>query len=210
MKNTIYINNSSTPQGLDLFTTLAHEGYPGHLYQTVYYGLYSNQHNIPLIRHIMNYEGYLEGWAIYCELYSYNYATKLYPIEERTFYTLWHKLLLTDRKLQLAILSLLDINLHFYDDSFETAKNILNLYGITDNETITSIYRYVLEEPGNYLKYYMGYLSIMDLKEKAKTIMGSDFTDKKFHELILNAGPSDYDNLEKRIMTYSSSNIDSR
>ena len=198
-QNTIYINNSSTPEGLDLFTTLAHEGYPGHLYQTVYYQLYSKQNDTPLIRHIMNYGGYVEGWAIYCELYSYDYATKLYPRNSQEFYSLWHQLLACDRKLQLAILSLLDIKLHYYDDSLETAKDILSQYGIVNEETILDIHRYVLEEPGNYLKYYLGYLLFMDLKEKAKTLMGSDFTDLKFHEFILNAGPSDFDNLEERL-----------
>ena len=199
-QNTIYINNSSTPEGLDLFTTLAHEGYPGHLYQTVYYQLYSNQKEIPLIRHLLNYGGYVEGWAIYCEFYSYDYAAKLYPKEDRTFYSLWHQLLLCDKKLQLGILSILDIYLHYYDDSLETAKDILNQYGIVDEETISDIYQYVLEEPGNYLKYYAGYLIIMDLKEKARTLMGSDFTETKFHEFILNAGPSDFDNLKERFI----------
>ena len=198
-KNTIYINNLSTPEGLDLFTTLAHEGYPGHLYQTVYYGLYTNENDVPYIRHIMNYEGYVEGWAIYCEFYSYNYATKLYPEDEQEFFSLWHQLLLTDRKLQLAILSILDINLHFYDDSFVNAKNILSNYEILDDQTVTDIYRYVIEEPVNYLKYYLGYLSIIDLKETVKSKMGTSYSDKKFHEMFLKAGPSDFYNLENRL-----------
>lgn len=198
-KNTIYINNSSTPEGLELFTTLAHEGYPGHLYQTVYYQLYSQKQETPLIRHLMNYSGYVEGWAIYCEFYAYQYATRLYPEETRDFYSLWHNLLLTDRKLQLAVLSILDIKLHYYDDSYETAKDLLNQYGITDEETIADIHRYILEEPGNYLKYYVGYLLITELKEKAEDLMGSAFSDYKFHEFILQCGPSDFDNLERRM-----------
>lgn len=196
-QNTIYINNKTTPEGLDLFTTLAHEGYPGHLYQTVYYQLYSKEKDTPLIRHLLNYGGYVEGWAIYCELYSYDYATRLYPEDTKDFFSLWHQLLLCDRKLQLAILSILDINLHYFDDSLEHAKEILSQYGIVEEETITEIHRYVLEEPGNYLKYYMGYLLLMDLKEKAETLMGSAYTDLKFHEFILNSGPSDFENLEK-------------
>jgi len=199
-QNTIYINNSSTPVGLDLFTTLAHEGYPGHLYQTVFYQLYSKQEDIPLIRHIMNYEGYVEGWAIYCEFMAYHYATELYPEENREFYTLWHQLLLTDRKMQLSLLSILDIKLHYYNDSLETAKDILSQYGITDDKTIQDIHQYILEEPGNYLKYYIGYLLLMDLKEKTETLMGSAFSKYTFHEIILKAGPSDFDNLEKRLL----------
>ena len=217
-QNTIYINNSSTPQGLDLFTTLAHEGFPGHLYQTVYYQLYSKQINSPLIRHLMNFGGYVEGWAIYSEFYAYDYAAKLYPKEVQPFYTLWHQLLLCDKKLQLAILSILDIKLHYYNNSLETAKELLHQYGITNEQTIADIYQYILEEPGNYLKYYMGYLCLTNLKEKAKSLMGSGFSDLKFHEFILTAGPSDFQNLERKLqetfsntISYSSSsNIDSR
>ena len=40
-ENVIYINNGQTASGLNLYTTLAHEGYPGHLYQTVYFLLLS-------------------------------------------------------------------------------------------------------------------------------------------------------------------------
>ena len=206
-QNTIYINESSTPIGLDLFTTLAHEGYPGHLYQTVYYLLYSKEHQVPNIRHILNFNGYVEGWAIYSEFYAYHYATYLYPKEDREFYDLWHRLLLCDRKLQLAILSMLDIRLHYYDDSYQSAKKLLNEYGIENEDSILDTYQYVLEEPSNYLKYYMGYLLLMDLKEKAKTLMGSDFSDLKFHEFILNAGPSDYNNLENLLFKNFSKHI---
>ena len=195
-QNTIYINESSTPNGLELFTTLAHEGFPGHLYQTVYYQLYAKKNNVPYIRHSLNFNGYVEGWAIYSEFYAYNYATYLYPTESQSFYDLWHRLLVCDRKLQLAILSILDIKLHYFDDSYETAKTLLNNYGIHDKKTIDDIYQYILEEPCNYLKYYVGYLLLMEIKEKAKTLMGSDFSDLKFHEFILNSGPSDFDNLE--------------
>ena len=220
-QNTIYINNKSTPKGLELFTTLAHEGYPGHLYQTVYFQLLSNANHSPLIRHILNYGGYVEGWAIYCELYSYKYATLLYPQKSQNFYTLLHELLACEKKLQLGILSILDIYLHYYDDTLDIAKRILFRYGITDDKIIQDTRRYILEEPGNYLKYYVGYLLFMDLKQKAETLMGSAYTEYRFHEFVLNTGPSDFDNLEKKLLkTYSfpkdaksyslSSNIDSK
>ena len=199
-QNTIYINENSTPIGLDLFTTLAHEGYPGHLYQTVYYQLYANKNNVPLIRHLLNYEGYVEGWAIYSEFYSYKYATLLYPEKYQDFFSLWHQFLLCDRKLQLSILSILEIKLHYYNDSIDLAKELLMEYGITDQTSVSEIYQYILEEPGNYVKYYVSYLLFMDLKEKAETLMGSAFTDYKFHEFILNSGPGDFRNLEKHLL----------
>ena len=35
--NVIYINDKSREEGTDLYSVLAHEGYPGHLYQSVYF-----------------------------------------------------------------------------------------------------------------------------------------------------------------------------
>ena len=68
--NVIYINNISGYSPLELYTTLAHEGYPGHLYQTVYSGsVPSNE-----VRSILNFGGYVEGWATYVEMYSYSTA----------------------------------------------------------------------------------------------------------------------------------------
>lgn len=61
-ENVIYINNGQTASGLNLYTTLAHEGYPGHLYQTVYF---SASEPDP-IRSILDFGGYVEGWKYLC------------------------------------------------------------------------------------------------------------------------------------------------
>ena len=71
-ENVIYINRAHMNDDLTLFTTLAHEGYPGHLYQTVYY---ENTDPDP-IRSVMDFGGYVEGWATYAEMGSY-YLTPL-------------------------------------------------------------------------------------------------------------------------------------
>ena len=75
--NTIYINRQKTPAGLDLYTTLAHEGYPGHLYQNVYYSRTAYTSHERPVRELLWYGGYLEGWALYVELLSNDYAAAL-------------------------------------------------------------------------------------------------------------------------------------
>ena len=69
-RNVIYLNKSSNYSGIQLFTTLAHEGFPGHLYQTT--GSY--QAGLTPVRALFNYPGYVEGWATYVEMLSYRYA----------------------------------------------------------------------------------------------------------------------------------------
>ena len=73
--NVIYINEKDSPQGLRLYTTLAHEGYPGHLYQTVYSNRHIASTKDNYVRQLLWYGGYLEGWALYVEFLSYDYAS---------------------------------------------------------------------------------------------------------------------------------------
>lgn len=72
-ENVIYVNQAQMGNKLTLYTTLAHEGYPGHLYQTVYY---ASTKPDPL-RSIFNFGGYVEGWATYAEMGSYYLADSL-------------------------------------------------------------------------------------------------------------------------------------
>ena len=69
--NVIYINPAANYQGLELFTTLAHEGFPGHLYQTVTF----QRQNPSGIRNLLCTSGFAEGWATYVEPFAYQYAT---------------------------------------------------------------------------------------------------------------------------------------
>lgn len=67
--NIIYINHKNEPDALSLYTTLAHEGYPGHLYQTVYSQLVLNGQNASPIRSILHYGSFVEGWAFMWKIY---------------------------------------------------------------------------------------------------------------------------------------------
>ena len=195
-ENTIYINNLETTDGLPLFTTLAHEGYPGHLYQTVYSQQHMQDKNISKLRSILYYSGYVEGWAMYTELNSYDYAIRLarHTQPETEYIYTADKL---NRQIQLCLYSLLDIIIHNEGASYERVCQILKAMGFTDESGMLAVYEYIVEEPCNYLKYYLGYLEIMELKEKAKELWGPSFTPKRFHTFILNNGPADYRTLER-------------
>ncbi len=199
-ENTIYINQKNNTSSLSLFTTLAHEGYPGHLYQTVYHLLDMEESNGNLIRHILHYGGYLEGWALYTEMDSFRYAKQLVAdTAPETIYT--YDYYRVNRSLQLCMYSLLDIAIHYDGADFSQVQKILATIGIDNEETAHAIYEYIVEEPTNYLKYYLGYLEILELKKEARTLWGPDYSDYKFHEFFLNAGPSDFNNLKKRLMS---------
>lgn len=180
--NAIYINRHANLEGLELYTTLAHEGFPGHLYQTIFF---ASSHPDP-IRHLLPMGGYIEGWATYAESFAYSYASSA----DGTLAWL-------NRSLNLCILSLLDTGIHYNGWTPQRCSLFLSQLGITDSETQQEIYQVILEDPANYLKYYLGYLHFLDLQTAAREIQGEDFQLRAFHRSILLAGPCQFPVLEE-------------
>lgn len=197
--NTIYINRQKTPGGLELYTTLAHEGYPGHLYQTVYYNRSAYSAGERPARELLWYGGYQEGWALYVELLSYDYAADLlreYGQETAALEAVLEK---HNRSLQLCLYSLMDILIHYEGASYNQIAKMLENFGFADSGSIKSLYHYIIQEPCTYLKYYLGYLEILSLREKAEEVWGSEYTDYRFHTFYLDCGPSDFLSLQERL-----------
>ena len=189
--NTIYINRSSQVNPAELFTTLAHEGFPGHLYQTLYYG---NQNPAP-IRNLLGCSGYIEGWATYVESISYGYAASYFKVEPELLQLLWQ-----NRSISLCLYSLLDIKIHEYGWTLAQITQSLHGFGIASDDTCKEIYQYIIENPANYLKYYLGYLNFMDLRDLAKKKAGDEFDKKEFHRFILETGPAPFPIIEKYVL----------
>lgn len=177
--NVIYINGGSSDPS-SLYTTLAHEGYPGHLYQTVY----SSACNDDPIRQLCSVAGYSEGWATYVENIAYSYDTGL---DENLTSFIQH-----NNSANLGIYALLDFYINYEDWSLEeTGEWIKNLYSIDDN-TVKELYYTIVSQPCNYLKYYVGYLEILDLKADAQEILGDSFNLKEFHAFLLEIGDAPF------------------
>ncbi|MDE7444497.1 MAG: DUF885 domain-containing protein [Lachnospiraceae bacterium] len=196
--NIIYINHKNSPDALTLYTTLAHEGYPGHLYQTVYSQLYMNQKETSCIRYLLHYGGYVEGWALYVENLSYDYAQSLVR-DKSPLTAAWYEACRLNRNIQLCLYSLLDIAIHYEGATPAKVQAILRKLGITDEETVTAIYEYIVEEPVTYLKYYLGFMEFTLLRDAAQNVWGEDFSLQRFHRFVLETGPSDFQGLQSRL-----------
>lgn len=188
-ENSIYINASSNYEKMELFTTLAHEGFPGHLYQNVM----MNTSDLPKIRHLLNYPGYSEGWATYVEMLSYHYA----GLDEDLATALE-----LNQSLTLSLYATLDMGIHYSGWDVEKAKGFLADYGIKKDSTVKDIYEYIVGEPANYLKYYIGYLEFLELRDYAKNALGDDYTDKAFHEAVMRIGPAPFAIIEEYLLDY--------
>lgn len=183
-ENTIYINDAYSHGYLDLFTTLAHEGYPGHLYQTTYF---ANTNPDP-VRSLLNFSGYVEGWATYAEMCSY-YISPL----EKPYATLMQK----NNSLILGLYAAADIGIHYDGWLLKDTIDFFSNYGISDSETVRQIYEYIVGDPANYVTYYVGYLEMMELKKEMMQKKGSNFSQKEFHQRILEIGPAPFDIVRK-------------
>ena len=179
-ENVIYINNGHITDNLSLFTTLAHEGYPGHLYQNVYY---ASLHPDP-IRCVLNYGGYTEGWATYSEMMSYYFSTL--TKEQATLFQ-------RNSSVILGLYALADMGIHYDGWKLADAAAFFHTYGITDDATIEDIYDLIIADPANYLKYYIGYLEFLELKKDAVDKWGDKFTQMRFHKAVLDVGPVSFD-----------------
>lgn len=199
-ENSIYINQKEKPDALTLYTTLAHEGYPGHLYQTVYDQLHRQQKKTSPARSLLHYGGYSEGWALYVEMRSYDYAKELLSEQNAPSDTLLLvDVLRLNRSIQLCLYSLLDIQIHAEAASLDTVSKYLKEFGITDADTASDIFEYIVQEPANYPKYYVGYLEFLMLREEAKKRWQEAYSDLRFHKLILEIGPCPFWILEKQL-----------
>ena len=183
-ENVIYINRAHMNDDLTLFTTLAHEGYPGHLYQTIYY----ESTDPDPVRSVMDFGGYVEGWATYAEMGSY-YLTPL--SREQAV------LLQKNSSIILGLYALADMGIHYEGWSRMDTVAFFSNYGITDSETIERIYELIIGSPGNYLKYYIGYVEFLELKKDWAEEKGTGFSQKEFHEAVLKVGPAPFDIVEK-------------
>lgn len=188
-ENAIYINNSRRFAGADLSTTLAHEGYPGHLYQNVYY----RQQNRPLLSYALNFSGYTEGWATYAELYSYKYFG--YSKDEIG-------ILRNNMIVSLCIYGICDIGIHYYGWGQDEVSAFLDEHGTYDEETVHSLCTNIIDEPGSYLKYTIGYMEFMKLKKAAQESWGQGFSEMAFHEFVLSVGPAPFDVLNRYMDSY--------
>lgn len=189
--NRIYINESRVNEQ-DLFSTLAHEGYPGHLYQTNYF---LNTNPAPL-RFMLRCDGYDEGWGTYAQLYSYNYLEFENTDQETT--KLLQQLYRDNDILSLSLSSLSDLYVNYENYTLEDLSAYLSDYGI-EEENAQTIYEYVIENPTTYLSYSIGWYELENLKNNMKETLKNDFDIRNFHEAVLSCGSCPFSLLEEEV-----------
>lgn len=193
-ENSIYLNMGSDGAG-DLWSTLAHEGIPGHMYQFTYY-LSTNPEPI---RSLLNFNGYTEGWATYVEMMSYD-MYKDYPDDS---YADFERI---NSELNLLVSARVEIGVNYEGWDLEATQKYLSDNGF-NSDGAESIMDYVIAEPVNYQMYVMGWQSFQELRDYAESALGNKFDEQAFHKVVLDAGPSQFYLIEKLVKQYVKDNL---
>lgn len=191
--NIIYINGADKYKHSSLFNTLAHEAYPGHLYQNCY----MRQKQMPSLRYILDFPGYTEGYATYVEIYSYRYLgatqTESQILQNNAIST--H-----------CLYALCDLGIHYHHWNLEQLQTFLQSHGVYADNSAETIYDIIIDSPGCYLSYTVGYLEITKLKEAFQQAAGSSYSDLLFHHFLLDMGPTSYSILNRYISPWLAQN----
>lgn len=187
----IYLNGDYYPE---LFLTIAHEGYPGHMYQSAYF----RSLGLPAIHSIMSYNGYTEGWATYVE----NFAARYAPADNELA-----QLFQIDQQIGQMYIGLMDIGIH-YDgwDRGRFAEEYRAVFGEgVSDEDCDFMYDVILETPTNYIQYHLTGALFEDLYDLAEAELGEDFSPVDLHKTMLDLGCVSFEILEERVDGYIAS-----
>lgn len=180
-ENVIYINEKELEGNYNIYATLAHEGYPGHLYQNTYFCDKNNTE----FRKMLDFTGYTEGWGLYAEYYSYRWMDQISQ-EEQILNCL-------SERLNIVTSALLDVGINYYGWTREDAAQICeSIIGTKSEQIIEQVYPYMINDPAGYLDYYVGYLEISQMAKEAELALGNNFDIKEFHEFLLDFGPAPF------------------
>lgn len=183
--NVIYINGNPQYEGEELFNVIAHEGYPGHLYQTVYFYTHCDSN----IRKLLSFKGYSEGWATYVEQLSYTMDNGISPE--------LGQLLAANSLATLGIHACLDVYINYLGWSKDQVEEYLELYFSYDEEVLEeladSMYQAMIENPANYLSYFVGCLEIMNMRSLVGDYLDDPGAEKAFHTFLLDMGDAPFD-----------------
>ena len=190
-ENFIYINQSSVEARNDIYTVMAHEGYPGHLYQCNYFNTVNNS----LLRSLMSFSCYVEGWATYVQYLAYQWDGQSRPELA--------EVLAINESAYLALYALVDYQVNYEGMTLEELEQFLyELFDISNPEASKSLYQIVCEDPANYMKYYVGYLEISEMREEAEAALGDAFNAKEFHTFLLDLGPAPFSLIRKHFQEW--------
>ena len=184
-ENAIKINGDGVTDANTLYQTLAHEGYPGHLYQHVYY-LGTDP---LLLRTVCSFLGYSEGWAMYAELEALEW--NVLSQDDASLMT-------SELALNYALSAVSDIAVNYLGYDEAELGEYLETLGL-NSIVAPDLYDMAICYPGDYGSYGYGMVRMRNMREYAEQSLGNAFDAEAFHKVILDGGPRMLDAVEEDV-----------
>ena len=186
--NNIKVNGSAVKDDpLTLYFTMAHEGYPGHLYQ--YTSMFDND-EICDLRKTLGFIGVTEGWAEYASTQCAEYLNVSDNME---------KMIYLNDIFGYILCSRVDVGVNYEDWDIDDVYDYLKDYIDVDEEMAESMFYTAVGDPGIYLPYTVGHLLMRDLRAEAEKELGDKFNELEYHTFIIELGVVSFDILEREV-----------
>lgn len=191
---TIFVNSMS--DSIDLgsvssFMTLAHEGFPGHMFATNY--IYNSDDISDWMKILGGNSGFTEGYAVYASLFALKYLENVDDVVIEINRSM--------EVLENTFLALADIGIHYEGWTLSDLEAKMDDLGL-NSSAASDIYDMIRANPTTYLTYYYGYAEIALLKGKAQESLGDRFSDMAFHEALLSSGETIFEVVERNVDEY--------
>ena len=190
----ITLNGEKLGNKNDVLGTLAHEGYPGHLYAYVY-SKEIDQHNLSTI---MTSTAHAEGWATYVELKLYDYAMSLSTDKK---YIQVMNYLKAEHAQGFLLETRVDVGIHYEGWGVEDVAEYLDNLGYNGGAA-QGIYDQFIEMPTTYAAYGYGKLFFVKLHNQAQEILGVHYDEIEFNAMLLSKGWTNLGELENTYNEY--------
>lgn len=181
--NNIKVNSSSVGYNVtELYSTLAHEGFPGHMYQ--FTAMYANE-DIPNIRKVLDFIGATEGWAQYASNCALQFLDTTDGVKDMIY---------MNTIFNYALIARVDLGVNYegwtIDDTYEYLKQYIQVDDDFENEdnTASQLHYIAVGNPAEYLPYAVGYIEMLDMRDKAEAKLKNKFNEKEYHEFIIDLG----------------------
>ncbi len=183
----------------DTLTTMAHEGYPGHLYAFVNTKENSNLSNFVKTA---TFTGHGEGWAKYVEYKFHDYLAEKFADTEyaedfealRLYAQNWEPFIF-------ALYSRIDFGINYEGWKVSNISTYLKQQGL-NSSAASSVYNSLNESPGQYAPYGYGQIVFIELHEQAQELLGAAYDEKEFNQVLLRQGWCALEDLKAYVQQY--------
>jgi uncharacterized protein (DUF885 family) len=174
-----------------LKTLAYHEGIPGHHFQIA---IAQELKGVPFFRRMVPFTAYAEGWALYAE----KLAREIGCYKDDAYGELGY----LNSELFRAVRLVVDTGIHHKRWTRQQAIEYMEAHTASAHESIVSeIERYIVM-PGQACAYKIGEIKMVELREKARQVLGDKFDLRKFHDVILKQGSMPLGILERIVDEY--------